>query len=52
MDTKLTVQCAIAAKAADDEECCQQVDGGDPAPLLSTGVASSGLPSTRDIWSY
>lgn len=52
MDTKLTMQCAVAAKAVDDEEYCQQVDGGDPAPLLSVGEASSVLPSTRDIWSY
>lgn len=48
----MTMQCAIAAKAVDDEEYCQQVDGGDPAPLLSAGEAISGLPSTRDIRSY
>ncbi|KFW73733.1 Pseudouridine-5'-monophosphatase, partial [Pygoscelis adeliae] len=30
-------------KAANDEECCQQVEGGDPAPLLSTVIPDEKL---------
>lgn len=38
----MSQQCAIAAKVADEEEICQQIEGIDPAPLLSTGEAIPG----------
>lgn len=38
----MSQQCAIATKVSDEEESCQQIEGIDPAPLLSTGEAIAG----------
>jgi len=51
VDTKLNMSqhCALAAKKTNDilglceEQCCQQVEGGDPYTLVSTGGVNGGV---------
>ena len=65
LNDKLTMiqQCALITRKVNGllrclkKECDQQVEGGSPPPLLcpseaSSGVSSSGLPSSRKMRSY
>lgn len=50
--------CSGGPRGPGGQEHCQQVQGCDYPPKLSTGethlvaVSSSGLPRTRDTWTY